>query len=853
MPELLNRLKTAISDRYAIERELGAGGMATVYLAEDIKHHRPVAVKVLRPELAAVIGAERFLREIEITARLTHPHILTLLESGEADGFLYYVMPFVEEESLRDRLNSEKQLPLDDALQFAREVADALSYAHSHDVIHRDIKPENILLEAGHAVIADFGIARAVTAAGGEVLTETGIAIGTPQYMSPEQAAGSKELDGRSDVYSLGCVVYEMLAGQPPFTGPTVESIVHQHIGVEAPPITNLRPAVPAEIAGTIARALAKAPADRYGTASQLVDALTPSAVTPAPQAAVRTPARRLGVYAGGVVVALLGGLWLLSGTLGPGASEAGAEIPRLVVLPFDNLGAPEDEYFADGITEAITTRLAGIGGLGIISRQSAIQYKNSGKNAQQIAEELGVQYIMEGTIQRERPGDPTSRVRVNPQLIRTSDDTHLWASPYDVAMIEVFQVYAQIAEEVAREVNVRISTVERGRLGARSTESGPAYELYLRATQLRSGADRRANAVAEELLKQALALDPGFAVATAQLSQVYTWRAVNLGESRRWADSGLALARRAIDDDPSVALGYWALGVGYTEMGRLTEAAAAFRKLLEVQPSDAGAMVGLGWIELLRGKLAEAVDFWGKAHRLDPTNAQILADMVAAERVFGEYAKAERWLQAWQALRPEHVYLPLSRIYLTLAEGKTSEALAQAERFLTDRPGSFLALQAAADSWLQAGNYEQARQHLEAMQRIAPEDWNFWGRTHRTLYGWVLLKLGDAERGLELLDKVLRDAQRLRDQGDERPGLLREIAAVYAARGDRERAYQWLERAIDSGWRLERLRPTPLFESLRGEERFQELMERIDADVRRMKTRVEREGLGPPLPSPLG
>ena len=213
MSDVLDRLTTALADRSAIERELGAGGMATVYLAEDLKHHRPVAVKVLRPELAAVLGAERFLREIEITARLTHPHILTLLDSGEVEGFLYYVMPYIEGESLRDRMNREKQLPLDDALQFAREVADALSYAHSHDVIHRDIKPENILLEAGHAVIADFGIARAVTAAGGEALTDTGIAIGTPQYMSPEQAAGSKELDGRSDVYSLGCVLYEMLGG----------------------------------------------------------------------------------------------------------------------------------------------------------------------------------------------------------------------------------------------------------------------------------------------------------------------------------------------------------------------------------------------------------------------------------------------------------------------------------------------------------------------------------------------------------------------------------------------------------------------------------------------------------------
>ncbi len=279
MTELLDRLTTALADRYRVARELGHGGMATVYLAEDLKHHRQVAVKVLRAELAAALGPERFLREIEIAAQLHHPHILPLYDSGEAAGFLYYVMPYVEGESLRDRLTREKQLPLDDALQIAREVADALSYAHSHDVVHRDIKPENILLESGHAVVADFGIARAITAAGGAKLTETGIALGTPAYMSPEQAAGSKELDGRSDLYSLGCVLYEMLGGQPPFTGPTVESIVHQHLAAEPPAITRIRPAVPAHIAGVLARALAKTPADRFSPAAQFADALRPVAV----------------------------------------------------------------------------------------------------------------------------------------------------------------------------------------------------------------------------------------------------------------------------------------------------------------------------------------------------------------------------------------------------------------------------------------------------------------------------------------------------------------------------------------------------------------------------------------------
>jgi serine/threonine protein kinase len=275
-------LERALTDRYRIDRELGAGGMATVYLAEDRKHHRRVALKVLRPELAHALGPERFLREITTTASLRHPNILPLYDSGEAGAFLYYVMPFIEGESLRARLDAEKQLPLEDALHIACEVADALSYAHGRGVVHRDIKPENILLENGHALVADFGIARALSGAAADRLTETGLAIGTPAYMSPEQAAGERDVDGRSDLYALGCVLFEMLAGQPPFTGPTVESIVRQHLTAPPPPITQLRPAVPAAVAGALERALAKNPADRFNPVGQFAQALSaPSAAPP--------------------------------------------------------------------------------------------------------------------------------------------------------------------------------------------------------------------------------------------------------------------------------------------------------------------------------------------------------------------------------------------------------------------------------------------------------------------------------------------------------------------------------------------------------------------------------------------
>ena len=311
MTDKFERLKAALADRYAIERELGSGGMATVYLAEDLKHHRNVAVKVLRPELAAALGAERFVREIKIAAQLHHPHILPLHDSGEAHGFLYYVMPYVEGESLRERLSREKQLPLDDALQIAREVADALGSAHSHDVVHRDIKPENILLEEGHAVVADFGIARAITAAGGERITETGIAVGTPAYMSPEQGAGSQDVDGRSDTYSLGCVLYEMLAGHPPFTGSTAQEVLARHSMDAVPPLHAARPAITDAVDRAITKALAKTPADRFATAAQFSEALT--AVEAGPR-----PRRNVVAYAAIAILAIIGAYVHNPGAVGP-------------------------------------------------------------------------------------------------------------------------------------------------------------------------------------------------------------------------------------------------------------------------------------------------------------------------------------------------------------------------------------------------------------------------------------------------------------------------------------------------------------------------------------------------------
>ena len=351
MTDVAGRLAAALSGRYRIERELGAGGMATVYLAHDEKHDRKVAIKVLKPELAAALGTERFLREITTTAGLRHPHILPLFDSGAAEGFLYFVMPLVEGESLRDRLLREKQLPIDDAVRLASEVADALTYAHGRGVVHRDVKPENILIENGRAVVADFGIARAATIAGGETLTQTGMALGTPAYMSPEQAA-AEPVDARADVYALGCVTYEMLAGQPPFTGPSAESVIRQHMLSEPRPVTQLRTGVSGEMTAALQRALAKSPADRFATPAEFAAALRPAGGAGVAARPRRSAGALIGAAA--VIVAIAGWFFVTN----PRRAQV-LDPDIIAVLPF-RVGGEGTAYLREAMLDLLNARLTG-------------------------------------------------------------------------------------------------------------------------------------------------------------------------------------------------------------------------------------------------------------------------------------------------------------------------------------------------------------------------------------------------------------------------------------------------------------------------------------------------------------
>ena len=571
MPALLDSLREALADRYAVQREVGRGGMATVFLAEDLKHHRSVAIKVLHAELAAALGAERFLREIEIAARLQHPHIVPLYDSGSAAGLLYYVMPFVEGESLRDRLTREKQLSLEDALRVATEVASALAYAHSRGVVHRDIKPENIMLSGGTAVVADFGIARAVSAAGdGQHLTQTGTIIGTPAYMSPEQATGSNEVDARSDQYSLACVVYEMLVGQPPFTGPTAQAIIARHsIDMVSPP-SIVRNTIPDAVEEAILRGLSKVPADRYPTATLFAEALnTPSAVTGAVRRATLAGARvrprpwlRALPVGVGLALVAVGGVLLVRRRVVPGAGADGGLDPRRVaVMYFEDLSSRNDlAYLANGLTEALIDALSRVPSLSVLSRNAVAQYRTSTMPPDSVSRALGAGTLVQGTVEAVRRG-----YRVTVRLIDGASGADFKRASFEQPAGSVLAMRDSLAGRVVDFLRTRLGEEVRLRETRVATRSVAAWSLLQRAEQAKQRADAlfegdslaaamRALQRADSLAAEARGSDPQWAEPAA-LRAAIAYRQARLdfkpATASPWIDKGLAFAGEALKLDP--------------------------------------------------------------------------------------------------------------------------------------------------------------------------------------------------------------------------------------------------------------------------------------------------------------
>jgi serine/threonine-protein kinase len=687
---MIDKVTAALADQYRVLRELGSGGMATVYLAEDIKHRRRVAVKVLRPDLAASLGRERFFREIEVAARLQHPHILPLHDSGEAGGFLYYVMPYVEGTSLRDRLSQGGELPVGEVVRIIAEVADALAYAHKHGVVHRDIKPDNVMLSGRHALVMDFGIAKAVSeATGPSSITSVGIALGTPAYMAPEQAMAEGQIDQRADIYALGVVAYELLTGRPPFVGASPQQVLAAHVTQAPDHVTQRRTTCPPALASVVMRCLEKRAADRFQQAEeishQLDNILTPSGGhAPTTATPGYRPARKWwGPFVAAIVLLAAVGVgiqWWKRAHAGSAAAAAADNSHRIAVLPFENLGDSTRTYFANGVTEAITSQLTSIGDLSVIPRTTAAKYRGSPKSVSEIARELGVGYVLTGTVQWDEAPGREARVRVSPELIRVSDTSSVWAHGYDAVLTSVFDVYSDVSNQVATALAVALNDPQKAALARRPTQNAQAYDNYLRAIDYANrGLARENNEASIEMLQRAVALDSTFALAWGRLAEqlgLVHW--LYLRRTDETLAQAQAAAERALALQPDLPEAHRAMGSVWYRKREYDKALAEFAIVERSQPNSADLMSAIGFVERRLGKWDAAIQHLSRARDLDPGSANTLSQLGETYSIVHRYDEAATQFRRAIEIAPDqpdaYYFLALMRVSQS---GDTAGALA--------------------------------------------------------------------------------------------------------------------------------------------------------------------------------
>jgi serine/threonine-protein kinase len=887
--ESIDRLQAALTGRYAIERELGRGGMATVYLARDLRHDRPVALKILHPELAASLGPDRFLREIRLAARLQHPHVLSVFDSGDAGGQLWFTMPYVEGETLRERLRREGQLPIDDALRIARETADALDYAHQQGIVHRDIKPENILLTKRHALVADFGIARALdSAAEGSTreqrLTETGMSIGTPAYMSPEQASGDREVGPRSDIYSLGCVLYEMLAGEPPFTGPNAQAILLRKFTENPRPLRSLRDTVPPAVEEAVTKALARSPADRFGTAGDFVKVLetagvrttssaaaaTSAVIGSGPTTAVRRPPFLLRYpLVATLLVGIAIGLGVLFAWRRSRATDEAAPgmVKTVAVLPFENLGGAGDEYFSDGITDEVRGKLSSLPGLQVTARSSSAEYKKTHKRPQEVGRELGVDYLLTGTVRWEKGQGGASRVRVSPELIQVSTGATKWQQPFDAALTDVFQVQADIAGRVAEALNVALGANAREKLAERPTQNLAAYDAFLKGeAAYAQGSNPATLREAVGYFEQAVALDSTFAVAWAGLSQAQSFLYTS-GASPARADQSRSAAERAIALTPNRPEGFIALGDYYRRVPvDPTRATEQYNKGLRLAPTNVDVLRGLGLAEQSLGRWEQAVEHLRRGQSVDPRSGAIASVLGQALLWLRRYPEALPAFDRAIELRPRDLQTFEGKAMVYIAQGDLAGSRSVLSAVPKDLDPTFYTAYIATfwdlfwvlepeqqslllrltprpfdddvGNWglaLAATHYihgdpvrarayaDSARAALEQQLKVAPED----GARH-ALLGVALAYMG------RKADAIREGQQALALQPISKDAFngaynQHQLARIYILLGESDKAIDQLEGLLkipyylSPGW----LSIDPAFDPLRKNPRFQRLIEK--------------------------
>ncbi len=868
MTDSAARLAAALSNSYRLEGEIGAGGMATVYMAEDLKHHRKVAVKVMRPELAETMGAGRFLREVEIAAKMSHPNILPVYDSGAVDGILYYVMPLVEGESLPERLKREKQLPVSEALKIAREVAEALAYAHARGIVHRDIKPANILMNAGHALVADFGIARAADS-GGQALTQTGLAIGTPQYMSPEQASGEPNIDGRTDIYALGCVLYEMLAGEPPFTGPTSQAIIARAITETARPLTQTRATIPPVVSMAVTTAMAKAPADRFANAGEMVTALTTA-----------EDMTRFGSGAGAAAAPAASGMkWLwpiaavvvvVIGFLGTryfGGKGGGAAVAvhSVAVLPFTNQGPADRAYFADGIVDELRDKLARLDQLTVTASSSSDQYRATTKLMTDVAKELHVDQVLTGKVSWGQGADGKQQVRVVTELVNGKTGDVTWRDTFNADTAEAFTIQGRIATSVATALGTKVQQDQAKTLAGRPTKNNEAYDFFLKGQAIRSNSASAARTAAN-YYEQAVALDSNFARAwgslAAQLSILYFNGTRDPVVGRRAKEALDHLLKLANDSAGAhiVAATY------YTNVeGNPTAAKREVDEALRLDSNNISAVISAANNDFADGKYQLAFDRLTRARALDPRATGPLTNLLLAQIYLGRYDEAVKTSEELQTM-PNLAYGTMEWIVAAhLARGDTTSARRVFQELIKDAPVSEVVSyfagynemaiafgpaerdllfrmtpaafdndrawwgQTMATAYRQQGDLARSRAYADSALAISKEQSDASPKDPqlRVLYAVTLAYAGHAADAAREAERGLADAVASDPKSNNTSYARLQVVRVYLANGQNDKAMDELERLLQAQYYITRgwLKVDPTFKPLRNNPRFQKLL----------------------------
>ena len=682
----VQRLRDALSGLYSIDRELGRGGMATVYLAQDSKHDRVVALKVLHPDLAASLGPDRFLREIKLAARLNHPHILPLFDSGTADGMLYYVMPYVEGESLRERLDRENKVPIDEAIKLTQGIASALDYAHRQGIVHRDIKPENVMLYEGMPMVMDFGIAKAVSAAGSETLTQTGMMVGTPAYVSPEQAAGEINLDGKSDQYSLACILYEMIAGERPFSGTTPQSIMAKRFTETPKPLRAIRSSVPASVEWAVEKAMSTESSQRFATSAVFAQALvsgqltTPTNTDALPKAAI-------------------------------------SQAKSVAVLPFANMSAdPEFEYFTDGMAEEIINALSKVQGLRVASRTSSFAFKGKNEDIGEIGRKLKVSTVLEGGVRK-----MGNRLRITCELVNVADGYHLWSERYDREIEDVFAIQDDISQAIVKALRVILTEGEKKAIENKPRTNIQAYDYYLRGRQFIHQLRRRSLEYARQMFNKAIELDPDYALAYTGVadssSLLYTYfdaRDFNL----RQADKA---SRKALELEPELAEAHVSRGLVASLTHHFEEAEESFTKAMKLEPKMFEAAYWYGMGLMSEGRFDDAIKMFERASALRPEDYQSAHFMGQAFNALGrkeeKEAQLRRGLKLMESsleLNPDDARAANLAAGVFGALGDAENAVKYGERSLAIDPEDPMLLYNVACMYASLGRGEQAIACLE-------------------------------------------------------------------------------------------------------------------------------------------